>query len=266
MIQRMVTSALIAGFAAGLLAAFLHFAFVQNLILLAEQYETGELVHFQGVTGKDIQGGDPSRGTAPQALAPDALSATPTAPAAEAGQGHDRAAVDVAVDVDGSALRRNALTLLFAALVQVGFGLLLVAGYALAEACGKTVTARGGLLWGIAGFAVFQLAPAMGLAPELPGTMSAALEARQFWWWGTVLATGAGLAVLAYGPGLAALGLGVILVAAPHLIGAPEIEGFAGVAPPELAAEFAARILGVGLVVWAALGWLSGRLWAARPA
>ena len=48
MIQRMLASALIAGFAAGLLAAVLHFALIQELIFLGEKYETGALVHFAG--------------------------------------------------------------------------------------------------------------------------------------------------------------------------------------------------------------------------
>ncbi|MGB7271275.1 MAG: CbtA family protein, partial [Albidovulum sp.] len=50
MIQRMVTSALFAGCAAGLFAALLHFAFVQEYILLGEKYETGALVHFGGAS------------------------------------------------------------------------------------------------------------------------------------------------------------------------------------------------------------------------
>ena len=123
---------------------------------------------------------------------------------------------------------------------------------------------REGVLWGVAGFAAFQLAPAMGLAPELPGTIAADLGARQFWWAGTVLATAAGIAALACGRGILALLGGLVLIAVPHLIGAPRIESFYGVAPPELAAEFSARVLGVGLVVWTTLGWLAGRLWA-RP-
>ena len=49
MIQRMLTSALVAGCAAWLLAAVLHFAFVQKYILLGEEYETGTAVHYAGV-------------------------------------------------------------------------------------------------------------------------------------------------------------------------------------------------------------------------
>ena len=246
MIQRMVTSALFAGFAAGLLAALLHFAFVQKLILLGEQYESGELVHF----------------------------ATAMPPA---GAGHDHA--DPALHADGQAhaneshdgaeptdLARNALTMLFSGFVYVAYALILVAGFALADHFGKRITAREGLLWGIAGFATFQLMPAMGLAPELPGTIAAELHLRQIWWWGTVAATATGLAVIGYGKGPLPVVIALALLAAPHIIGAPQAEQYRGVAPPELAATFAARVLGAGLVVWSVLGWLAGYFWSSKHA
>ncbi len=244
MIQRMLAGGLIAGFAAGLLAALLHFAFVQELILLGEDYETGAVVHFTGAgeaaeaTGHDhdVAGHDHGDGTA----------------------AHDHAG-----DADeGSALTRNALTVLFTALIYASYGLILVAGFALAEHFGRAISAREGLLWGIAGFVALQLAPAMGLAPELPGSVAADITERQIWWLGTVLATAGGIALLAYGANVLTALAGIALLAAPHLIGAPHPEGFYGVAPPEVAGEFAARVLGVGLVAWAALGWLTGRLWA----
>jgi cobalt transporter subunit CbtA len=165
-----------------------------------------------------------------------------------------------------SVLTRDGLTVLFMALVYVGYGLLLVAGFALADRFGHRVTARDGLLWGIAGFAAFQLMPAMGLSPELPGTIAADLTARQVWWLGTAVSTAVALGLIGYGRGWAAYGLAVVLLALPHLIGAPELEGFSGVAPPEVAAAFAARALGVGLVAWAVLGWLSARLWDGKAA
>ena len=54
----------------------------------------------------------------------------------------------------------------------------------------------------------------------------------------------------------------VALLAAPHIIGAPVPDGFNGTAPPEVAGAFAARVLGVGLMVWAVLGWVAGFIWA----
>ncbi len=249
MIQRMVTSALCAGFAAGLLAALLHFAFIQKSILLGEQYETGALTHFQS-------------GSGPAPMAHDHVDAAgdeAAAPTDTAAQQEHHATGDAPTTTT-----RNALTVLFSGLVYVAYGLILVAGFALAEHFGKRITAREGLLWGIAGFATFQLMPAMGLAPELPGTIAAELSLRQMWWWGTVAATAGALALIAYGKGPIPIVAAIVLLAAPHIIGAPQAEQFWGVAPPELAAAFAASVLGVGGAVWAVLGWLAGWFWA-RP-
>lgn len=238
MIKRMLTGGILAGFAAGLLAALLHFAFVQDLILLGEQYESGDLVHFGGAGEAPATGHDQMAATGDHAAAPEATAEEPP---------------------DFS---RNALTVIFICLTYASYGILLVAGFALADHFGRQVGSREGLIWGIAGFVAFQLAPAMGLAPELPGTVAADLNARQVWWLGTVLATGTGIALFAYGGNLVTAILGVALLAAPHVIGAPRLEEYYGVAPPELGAAFSANVLGVGLVTWAVLGWLAGRLWA----
>jgi cobalt transporter subunit CbtA len=247
MIQRMVTSALFAGCAAGLFAALLHFAFVQEYILLGEKYETGALVHFGGASDAPApEGHDHSD---------DGHSET----------GHSETGAESAPhEHPGGDMSRNLLTVLFWALTYVGFGLLLVAGFAVAEHFGRKVAARDGILWGFAGFAAMHLAPALGLAPELPGTIAADLFARQVWWLGTVLATGAGLALLTYGRGFAMALLAGALLAAPHVIGAPQPDSFWGVAPPEVASAFAARVLGSGLAAWTVLGILAARLWCGK--
>jgi cobalt transporter subunit CbtA len=241
MIKRMLTSALFAGFAAGLFAALLHFAFVQEYILLGEQYETGALTHFAAAAA--------DHGDATQPHADD----------------HDHSHDDT-LGGDTNPLIRNGLTVAFAALIYVSYALILVAGFGMAEAFGVKITAREGLLWGIAGFVSFQLAPALGLAPELPGTIAADLTARQIWWWGTVIATGAGLALLAYGRDYLAWVVAVALLVAPHVIGAPLPDAYWGVAPPEVAAMFSARVLGTALAVWAVLGWLAGHFWSDETA
>lgn len=247
MIQKMVTSALIAGFGAGLLAALLHFAFVQQFILLGEQYETGALVHFENAA-------------APQTTH-DHGATDAAAPEAD---GHDNSTNDTAEE--SSSFSRNSLTVVFAGLIYVAYALILTAGFGLAQSMGIAISAREGLLWGIAGFASFQLAPALGLAPELPGTIAADLAARQIWWWGTVLATGTGLALLAYGRGYLAWAVALLLLAAPHIVGAPLPDAYWGVAPPEVGAMFATRVLATALVVWALLGWAAGYLWAQEKA
>ncbi|MGV8769566.1 CbtA family protein, partial [Pseudomonas aeruginosa] len=55
------------------------------------------------------------------------------------------------------------------------------------------------LLWGLAGYAVFCLAPSLGLTTELPGTAAADLVQRQYWWIATAAATAVGLALLVIG-------------------------------------------------------------------
>ena len=238
MTQRLLTSALFAGFVAGLLAALLHFALVQDLILQAETYESGEARHFAGVAAETAS---PDHAEGSAALSHDAGEA-------------------------GVAFSRNLLTVLFTALIHVGYALLLVAGFGVASGLGIRIGLREGLLWGIAGFAAFQLAPAAGLAPELPGTIAADLSDRQIWWYGTVLATAAALALIGYGRKAHLWVAGAVLLVLPHVIGAPQPDAYAGVAPPELAAAFAARVLAVGLVVWASLGALAGWIWNRNPA
>lgn len=238
MLKSLLASALFAGLIAGLFSAALQLVHVVPLIHEAELYESGEIAHFGG------------------------------APAA--GGGHDHGSHDHEAHDHGAAghgegfdLRRAGLTTLFMILTFCGFALILVAGFALAERAGLTrVDARKGLLWGLAGFAAVQLAPAAGLAPELPGSGAAALEARQLWWLFAAVATAAGLALIAFGRGAPALAGGAALIVLPHLIGAPHPDGYAGVTPPELAALFAARTLAAGLVAWAALGALAGHFWS----
>ena len=227
MIKQMVTSAVFAGFAVGLLVALLQFGFLEKYILLAEDYESGAKVHFQGLA-------------APVVVV-----------------GHDLAAMTAA---EVSPLARHAMTVLFAGVIYVGYALLMVAAYAVAGQLGHPVTVQAGLLWGLAGFAVFQMAPAMGLPPELPGTPSADLDARQWWWLGTAVMTAAGLALLAFARGTVRLA-GVGLLAVPQIVGAPELGTFGGVVPPELAGAFATRTLGIGLVAWVVMGGVSAWLW-----
>lgn len=252
MFPKMLTSAIGAGCAAWLLAAVLHFAFVQNLILLGEEYESGRLVHYGGT------GTEPAHADA-TATADPAVATSDTAQAEDHDDGHAHEHGG-----DSSDATRDLWTAVFFGLVYVAYAMILVAGFGIARVYGKTITAREGILWGIAGFTAFQLAPAMGLTPALPGTMAADIGARQLWWWGTVIATGAGLGLLAYGRGFAAGLVGVVLLGLPHVIGAPMLEGFSGTAPPELAAAFAARVLGCALVVWAVMGLVAGYLWS-RP-
>ena len=236
MIRHIAASALIAGFAAGLLAALLHFVFIAPVLLQGEAYEHGQIAVAQGHDDAAQAAGVPQTGD----------DAAASAPAGPVNWG------------------RHGLTVVFHALVYGGYGLLLVAGYALAGQYGQRVTPRAGLIWGLAGFVAVQFAPAAGVPPELPGMAGGDLMARQVWWVGTALATGAGLALIGFGRTAAAWGLAVVLIAGPHLIGAPRPGPMTGLVPPELAALFAGRGLGVGMAVWAVLGLTSAALWQRR--
>lgn len=221
MLTRIITTAVFAGFIAGLIAAVLQFLLVQPLLLQAELFEGGALTHF-GATGA---------GT----------------PAHVAWPGFDP--------------MRDLLSVVFTALIYTGYGFLLVAGIAFAADRGHAVTPRTGLIWGVAGFVTVQLAPAIGLPPELPGAGAADVAARQVWWFGTLFATALGLWLIAFGQSSAAWIIGAAVLAIPHIIGAPEPDLLVGPVPPEIAAHFAARALGTGLVAWAILGALCGHFW-----
>lgn len=222
MIKNMVVSALFAGFATGLIVALMHTLLLEHIILEAELYETGQLVHFADVSRE----------------MPD---------------------VEIAYD-----FARIGLSFVASVAVYIAFALMMVAAYAAANTRGITVSVRQGILWGLAGFASFQLFPSIGLAPELPGMYAAELVARQIWWVGTVLATALGIAALSFGKTRVFWAVGIVLLIVPHIIGAPHPDAVGGVVPPELAAEFASRSLGVGAVAWAILGMITAYFWAAE--
>jgi cobalt transporter subunit CbtA len=156
---------------------------------------------------------------------------------------------------------RAAYTLLADIVAGVGFALLLAGGVALAGQHGYRTDARRGLLWGIAGFAVFTLAPSLGLAPELPGMAAADLVQRQVWWIATALCTALGLGLIVFRPGVAYRAAGVALLLAPHIVGAPEGAGQGAPVPPELAARFVVASLAIAALFWLVLGAVGGWLY-----
>ena len=219
MLKNLVYSALFAGLAAGIIVAALTISMLVPLLLEAELYESGMLIHFGDVT-------------------------VPTP--------------DIEVEHDWA---RNGLTALYACTIYIGFAFVMVAAMAFAQEKGVRITTRSGILWGLAGYAAFQLAPAMGIAPELPGMIAAEITQRQIWLVGTIIATMVGIAAVVFGKNWTHWGVGLVILAIPHIIGAPHPEVFGGTVPPELAAEFAGRSLAVGAVGWIALGVLSAYFW-----
>ena len=152
-------------------------------------------------------------------------------------------------------LERVGLTIVANVLAGIGFGFLIAAGLALTGAADW----RRGLLWGLAGFATFMLAPSLGLPPEPPGADAAPLLDRQLWWIGTAAATAAGLGLIVFPRRWWAALAGAVLIALPHIIGAPQPLG-PGSAPESLAQQFMVAALLGGLVFWLVLGAATGFL------
>jgi len=219
MLSRFIISAVFAGAAAGLLTGLLQLVFVQPVLLHAELYEGGDLVHFGA----------------------EAVSAHPELP--------------------GFDLMRDGLSVIFTMLTYTGYALILIGAMSFAEERGTPITARWGILWGIAGFVAFHLAPGFTLAPEVPGVAAADVTARQIWWFATVAAAVVALWLIAFGRSPVMILIAAVLLAAPHLIGAPEPDTFAGPVPTEIGALFAARAFGVGLAAWVMLGAFAAYFW-----
>ena len=222
MTKNLLTSAVFAGVAAGLIAALLQFVFVIPALLEGELFETGARIHFGANGSPESDRGSPGLGTE---------------------------------------WARHAMTVGFNVVTYVGFGFLLLAAMAFAELRGlTTITPKQGIIWGLAGFIAIQLAPAIGLPPELPGTPAAEIGPRQMWWLGTLVVSALGLWVIAFGRGIIALS-GVILLLGPHVIGAPHLDAYWGVSPPELASEFVTLSLGAAAAGWTSLGFLCAWFW-----
>ncbi len=115
-------------------------------------------------------------------------------------------------------VERYAFTLAVNALTAIGDALVLTG---LIAWPGSSATWREGLLWGLAGFACVTVAPLPRLPLELPGTAAAPVADGQLWWIGTVAATVVGIGLVVFMRAVWAVALAALLVAGPHLIGAP---------------------------------------------
>ncbi len=155
---------------------------------------------------------------------------------------------------DGGGFSRAVRTVVSNVLAAIGFALLLVACFALRG----DVDWKEGILWGIGGFLVFGLAPAVGLPPTLPGAFAAPVADRQLWWLLAVAATASGLMLLAFRPGAIFKALGVALIVAPHLLGAPHPEVPGGLAPRALLESFRVMALLASGLFWIVLGLCAG--------
>ena len=225
MIQKFLTSALFAGAGAGFAAGLLQLVFVQPVLLHAELYETGQLVHFGAASNVSAH--------------------------------QDLGEVDIA---------RDGLNVLFTMFLFTGYGLILLPLMVLAsEHYEFEINSKTGLIWGVAGFVVINMAPGFSMAPEVPGVATAEVSARQIWWFATVACAGLALWLIAFGRGWPMWLSAIALLIVPHAYGAPEPEVFLGTVPTEIGALFAARALGTSMAAWAILGLFAGHFWQSSP-
>ena len=158
-------------------------------------------------------------------------------------------------------------------LTAIGFALVLMAVMVTTHS-----TSRGrnlkfgwiqGLLWGITGYAVFWLAPAIGLPPEIPLQAAAPLDHRQLWWLFAVLCTVGGLVGLAFAPSPWRW-MSLALPVFPHIFGAPHPTGamFPDQIPAvsasleQLAQQFVWAAAMANFALWLVLGLTS--VWAVQ--
>lgn len=134
--------------------------------------------------------------------------------------------------------------------MAVGYALVLCAAFVFCE----PKVFWHGLLWGLAGYMVFFLAPALKLPPELPGAASSDLQVRQLWWVATVLCSALGLFGVVFSKSalLKLLGAGILLM--PYLIDGPPHSEYTGSAPELLDHRFVIAVGMVNFFFWLALG------------
>ena len=146
MVRETVLAAIVAGIVATLVFTLVQSAWLTPLILQGETYEDA------AEAGVSHQESVPST----------------------SGHAHDE---DAWKPRDG--LQRTLFTFAANLLMGVGYAFVLVALYLLWR---EPRSVLWGAAYGLAGFMVFFAAPGLGLPPELPGTASAELSARQEWW------------------------------------------------------------------------------------
>jgi cobalt transporter subunit CbtA len=180
-----------------------------------------------------------------------AKSAAPAEHAAHEHSAHDEHDEDAWEPQEG--FERTAFTAVANILTAIGFALVLCGIFALRG----PIDWYDGLLWGLAGFVVFTIAPGLGLPPTLPGVPAADLGARQLWWIATAASTAAGLGLLFFRRSPLTATVAVCLFALPHVVGAPQLGDVHTNVPQALSRQFVAAVTCTSLLFWCLLGSLS---------
>jgi cobalt transporter subunit CbtA len=219
MIGRLVLAALIAGMAAGFLYSGVQYVRTTPLIIAAEIFESAPAHDHGAAATTDIH----------------EHAETAWAPA------------------DG--WQRTLSTTLSSMITGAGFAILLASVSLLT---GFPITPKNGLIWGLCGFLAVTIAPGAGLVPELPGMPAGDLIARQVWWVATIIATGGGIFLIATKRELAWLAAAVVLIALPHVVGAPQPVTHQTTVPAGLAASFVGNTIAASAVLWSLIGLFLG--------
>lgn len=239
MFRNLFLAALVAALCAGLATSAFQAWRVTPLIFVAESYEGGEEEVHEHAAGEETGEG---------AVATEAHV-------------HDE---DEWAPQDG--FERTAYTILSNLLMAAGYALIIGA---VSVFFNLPITFANSLYWAAGGFAAFSLAPALGLPPGMPGMPVADTLARQIWWFGAALSTGAAFILVAKIRAPWALAVAVALVLLPQIIAAPVAPDDPTGVPPRLTAEFVATVLYNAAIFWVVLALAFGRFGdylAARPA
>ena len=248
MITRVLAVGLLAGLLAGLAVALLQAYTTTPIILEAEVFERGAIAPQSSTLLNTAPRLYRDIGEARVILVHDGES---HAPAGEA-------AAEAWSPADG--IERTLYTSTATIATAVGFALIILAGMLVA---GDRIEERRAMAWAVAGFVATGLAPAVGLAPEVPGMAAADLAGRQEWWALTAISTAAAAWLFLRSDNIALRILAVALVVAPHIWGAPHLGADApkSSVPPDLAAQFAATSLAVQATLWVLTGFFVGFWW-----
>jgi cobalt transporter subunit CbtA len=233
MIRDTILTAFIAGLVAALFLTAVQAVWITPLILQAETYEEASEV------------------TQP----PAATAASVGAHAAASEHDHHHDGSGHHHDDDGwkprDGWQRSAFTLAANLVMGMSYGLVLVAVFLMWRA---PKNAAAGIAYGLAGFGVFFIAPALGLPPELPGTAAADLTARQEWWLFTAALTAVGLLLFFSQARAWVKVLALALIVAPHLVDAPHPAVEGSLAPAALQTQFRLATTVSNALFWLALG------------
>lgn len=221
MFGRLLIAALITGVVAGLIVSLAQAVKVSPLIYYAETFEE-----------------------AAAAAAPEAIEHL-----------HEDGSVHQHNTAGAGSLERITFTILANSLVGVAFGLILAAAMVFAN---RHVNWRRGVLWGLAGFVVFALGPALQLPPEPPGVDPGSVELRGAWWAFIAFMSGLGLWLIAFRKSWRWKAVGLAALVLPQIMGIPEFVDSEAVVPDAVIDQFIVAALLTTGIFWLCLGGVMG--------